>query len=960
MNINLIQDSAHAAISSQLLLPATKAGHFSALPSDLQVTYLSSLKQATVTYKVNGQTTAPKDIPAEEFKAWVDSMFPGKIEFSQQVRIESEPNNFTYATLQAVSITGGLIYNFTFSRRLADVSTLLLTPSLENQISALAKLKSGLIIITGPSGTDFSSLYLYILKQLAISKHRIISLESSPKISNTVNVSKIKLLSSATGNLLEPQVAKGLALNADVLGINVITQKELQIIKGLLEQAQAADMLVIVCSPKFSKTHFPLPTVEVFDVETYNRENNTVTVVGSSQPNSSLELSLDHFINIGKLSPQKLAENYIVGPVELSPKELTCNTLITGGIGSGKTISGLFPLIQHVLSQNSSNSELKPGGIIVCPKGDLIEIIATTLAEVKRDPLTELIILQPAATSCLEFIDSATSQTFLVPFFDISGKTSLSPLLNQFALQLQKDQNAILCDLINGVPATLAAIKTLDINYDFELPFIGWRQKDNVLYKLEKTEKFFEVLPKYFNDEPITIALPKRLKFLGLKKINANHKLNIWSLFKTSEDLIEFLLPNPPTENDSFFESLLKSTLIQLHTVWYYAHTTAPLTAKEISDLLLGNDFGNLHRLLKEAKTILHSSKQETPDFKLEQALVQLTNWTMTAQQTQHPVQALLQSALQPHLDPQLIQTFATTNTFDLSTALNEGKVVILACAPNISCIQINYLRFIHSALKTLACTKTVATRPILHIIDDCPEFLTPQKPQTHAPYTYLALSRQLKLINVIALQSLSALQNVLIPFNKTSDPTTELQEFLQHFHSFVWYGNTDILTNTVASHLCGVKPPSLGAQFFRKTTPATPNLTKTGLAKLEPLHAVIYTRGCQFFGPSLLPSLQVPKLQIRHLPFHIWFTRASIENQLHNQQLCLSNTSNVSPGKPNQNIELQELVASPKATLLLKLLPSLKTAYKQGVPLVELRAFLLSKDLDLPVEELLDRIKSS
>ena len=994
MNINLTQDSAHAAISRQLLLPATTAGQLPALPSDLQITLLAKQESAQVTYKVRGVTQPPFTVSAPAFKNWIDSLFSVHTEISSKVRIESAPNTFTYGELHSLSITGGRVYHFAFSRRDVPVTPLFLTPQLEAHIESVVQATSGLILIKGNPSSDLSSVYLHLLKKLPARAARIYSLETQIHSTTNPAITKIKFVNS-----LEDHLNAILTLVPDVVGINYTLQRDLTasincVVPHRLEEFISNGGLVILSiqvPEGVELPTLPIKPLEVFDVSTLKDNATYLTIVGATPDYLSLEkLQAQHYKSEPRPPAPTVAQatsDFKFGTASLPLNNLYSNTLITGAIGSGKTTSGTYAFLEHVLSLNPQDQELKPGGMIISSKGDLTELTLTSLSKSKRDPLEDVILLEPTYNVCYEFKDPSTDNTFFIPTRNVDGSYHISSLIDMYSDKLDTDANRILSGLLANETGIAAKVRSIKVETsEFNPAFLGWKRSGNRLQRITNTHNFSE-LPQLdiFNNQ-VEVPYPTHLNYVGLKTFHTHNKFNVWDLLTTPESLTRFLNLTPSSEKNKGTVDEIITLLSSFYTIWKLTCPTVKLNAQTLAEHLIfsSETYNNkLEKILITARKLLRTE----PGEKFVEVVSHdvLESFITEAPKVRSSLQQALTTLLMPHLAPELLNTFAssTANSFNLEDIFVNGKIVIITQNPNLPSIQENYIKAIYDQFVKLAVSRETVgrkpnmKRPILNVVDGAPYLLNSKlNTETSHPYAYLALSRQLKLINIIVVQNLTSLLEALNKGSKPHPVKNEiLESMIQNCTNFIWYTCKDHLTSRHAKELCGTK--YIDSVTFEQDFDKTFENLNT--------HEVVCFIDKIFHKPHFVQPVKIPKVTVRKEEFSSWYTKAYIENKLHEFGISFqlgpifpeetgreekplsapepiqeaAPTLDIPPAKTVEIPGLKELVQSKEAVLLLQLIPEVKAAFKAGVSLSELKAFLETQNIEISIAELLERIKS-
>lgn len=534
-----------------------------------------------------------------------------------------------------------------------------------------------------------------------------------------------------------------------------------------------------------------------------------------------------------------------IGDMTFSESALFTNIMITGAIGSGKTSSAIYPILDQICKiynvwdekTEADNPYKKWGGLVMDVKGDFYEALICLLHWSGRNVLEDLVVITPFADyAYAEMIDPDTKLYWYICLRGGSSPSSLefndltkryTQPNSKFPIPIEwfsevEHQN----EKIPGTGMTkLEFVRSLDFFPTSKTNFIGWRNYgDDNLIRIARTDhNLKEILLLDENGKPIIVKRPKKLRYLRTRSVNNGLTFNIAPPSLGHIELANRLVAMSKNASgktgggdNSYWDDATKKhiqwVIYMLRTINpdkevtaldINAHTVSPNTIKAsvnklstiISDLetkkldpeLTANERNNI-----AAKITILSDVREY--FNEE--------WNQLDQRTKSNLVSTITNVFAAFLpDPRLRTVFCSSTAVSLEEIMQSGKIYTLVAPKYESAARIfgTSLKMEFQAIlrRRTASAEYDKTRFIAFICDEVQNFVTTGgNDPTSGDESFMALSRQSKVCNVVATQADTSIVNVV------GDKSAEV--YYAQFGSRIWYQNTDQKTNERAAKILG------------------------------------------------------------------------------------------------------------------------------------------------------------
>ena len=562
------------------------------------------------------------------------------------------------------------------------------------------------------------------------------------------------------------------------------------------------------------------------------------------------------------IAPQP-AREVTIGDMTFSESALFTNIMITGQIGSGKTSSAIYPILDQICQiynvwdekTNPDNPYKKWGGLVMDVKGDFYEALICLLHWSGRNVLEDLVVITPWANyAYAEMIDPDTNQYWYVCMRGGSSPESIefNSLLDEFTMPGTKIK--IPLDYLTDVdkqnenmPGTqmskLEYFRSLEFHPTNETNYIGWRDtKDGKLVRIARTShELKEELYTNGGNSPIIAERPTKLKYLATRFVNNGLTFNIAPPSLNHIELANRLVAMSKNSSgksgggdNSFWDDATKKHIqwviymlriirpgVEVTALDINAHTVSKQTIEKSVKLLSG--------VIADTETQLVSAVTPAERQDLQAKITILNDvreyfveeWAKLDERTKSNLVSTITNVFTQFLsDPRLRTVFCSTTAVAIDEIMQQGKIYTLV-APEYEAAARVFGTSLKMEFQAILRRRTARaeydkTRFVAFICDEVQNFVTTGgNDPTSGDENFMALSRQSKVCNVVATQTDASIINVV-----GKDPA---DVYYAQFGSRLWYQNTDQQTNERAAKI-------LGKEKKRKVSTSGQDISVAGL----------------------------------------------------------------------------------------------------------------------------------
>lgn len=541
------------------------------------------------------------------------------------------------------------------------------------------------------------------------------------------------------------------------------------------------------------------------------------------------------------------AREVTIGDMTFSESALFTNIMITGAIGSGKTSSAIYPILDQICQiynvwdekTSPDNPYKKWGGLVMDVKGDFYEALICLLHWAGRNVLEDLVVITPWADyEYAEMIDPETNQYWYITLRGGSSFESIefNDLLSQYHmpgsnrdipiefLTESERQN----EKVPGTDMTrLEFLRSMEFTVGKDTNFVGWRTAatGDDLIRIARTDHELKEVPlKDENGNVITAKRPHKLKYLRTRYVNNGLTFNIAPPSLGHIELANRLVAMSKNSSgkgggggdNSYWDDATKKhiqwVIYMLRTINPGAEVTAlDINTHTVSSNAIKRSVGKLSQIISDLETKkLESGLTAAERDNISAKITILSDvreyfneeWKNLDQRTKSNLVSTITNVFTNFLsDPRLRTVFCSNTAVSIDEVMQSGKIYTLVAPKYESAARVfgTSLKMEFQAIlrRRTASAEYDKTRFIAFICDEVQNFVTTGgNDPTSGDESFMALSRQSKVCNVVATQADSSIVNVV--GEKSADV------YYTQFGSRLWYQNTDQKTNERAAKILG------------------------------------------------------------------------------------------------------------------------------------------------------------
>jgi len=532
-----------------------------------------------------------------------------------------------------------------------------------------------------------------------------------------------------------------------------------------------------------------------------------------------------------------------LGGMTFDEKALFTNLLAFGAIGSGKTASVIYPILDAItgLYKNDDPNEpdAKWGGFILDVKGDFHAAVIYVMQKHGRDLLEDLVVIRPDNDYyILEFEEVNTRDHFLVSCMggtslqecDIVLETATGP---ENILAQDMSGNKVLL-LPSGDRETLSSfmfsdrgtfrrpeIHQLLIQLEFNVAgksvrWLGWREdKSGKLTRVSHTHQRQIVYAKGVKGTQASASKPVKLRYLGVHSINNGLTYNLISKSAASTEAAGRIMSVAEVTGNSFgSDNAYWSNASEkhiAHCIELFRQVEGPMgrecSVNEIQKFTTNEPY--LVNYLSKLKDVIRNKQtMGASDFEI----ILLRNledyfegeWMRHDPKTKGNIQSCVTNLFGDITrNEQLLKTFCQPSRFSFEDCLNQGKVytLVLSAYPNAQMLIGTGMKldFQQVVLKRTQAALVNKQRFLMFLADEYQYFITTSGcgGKSGGDEKFLSVARQSRIFNLISTQAKTSLLAVQRDENK-------IDAFIQCFGSRVFLQNLDEKTNKLAEQNFG------------------------------------------------------------------------------------------------------------------------------------------------------------
>ena len=478
--------------------------------------------------------------------------------------------------------------------------------------------------------------------------------------------------------------------------------------------------------------------------------------------------------------------------MEFEEKHLYNNILILGGIGSGKTSAALDPTTAQLLSIfNDPGEEL--GGFFLDVKGNRTTRVLKFAHDAGRDVTKSCKVIRPnCSLPYVKLKEEGTKRMFFVPAVQFSTGSEAGRLLA--GMSDPDTGEPIPANLFSWAFHQIEAWepKLKKIVFDptvCDIRFCGWRRQGNELVRVNHTDGPWQSVEfKIVGGRQQRVPYPRRLRYAGVGYIDNGLHYNIVNNNLDPAEaarrlrLIAQLLNNGKTGGDNkFWDDGAENHVT--YCIEFLKLTNPPdaqVDGPDIARLTTQKAFfsereKDLKRMIEELKKRILENKEPEIKGELEGRLKKYTDilsyfneeWNVMEGKTKTIMQQVVKQLFNAFLlDAKLQKSFGTKATYSFITAITRGDLFIFG-----GCEYETLAKMIGTALKMDFQSCALARpanrhlnqkRPLLFENDECQEFAVAGTGSGVGDDRTMSLSRESKLINLLATQTMAVLGAVM------------------------------------------------------------------------------------------------------------------------------------------------------------------------------------------------------
>jgi hypothetical protein len=616
-----------------------------------------------------------------------------------------------------------------------------------------------------------------------------------------------------------------------------------------------------------------------------------------------------------------------LGTMTFTETDLFTNLLITGTIGSGKTSSVIYPVLRQLCmyyNEEGDGPRQKWGGLVLDVKGEFYETLIYFLYLSGRDVLRDLVIIRPDADyPMVKFLDVDNGNYFWITAAGGAEAREIDLLTNGYTLP---DGSPISSNLFTGDEDFREpheeALRNIIFEVKQELKFLGWRYSNGTLVRVQKTNPDrSEVYRKSESNAEIRVPIPKRLQYIGVEHVNNGLKYNICSPHLPAAEVASRLIAIAETlgggmgSENSYWTDSAKKHIGYIINLWRKVKKDVQCSAVDIVRLTTQKsaltEVMNLHKqkLDEIQNAIIHANDdQKRRDKETERKYLEdigkyfTEEWDKLDAKTKGIIVSVISNLFGPFLtDPKLQEVFCKPATFSFEDCIQKGTVFTLLTGGNYETLAKQLGTSMKMDFQSVAKARTAQahlnkTRVLVFMCDEAQNFVTAGGGNNTGDENFMSLSRQSRVINVIATQSDSSIISVI---GEKKAPV-----YFQSFGSRVWLQNSDYTTNLNATRVIGKakkekitssgREMSIEGIFSKEAVAQTANSSYEeeerfkleDFSNLNTFDAIVFNKGKKGARKKTTKYKGVPDpvgSEKKHERFMVlrWYYQAYIENRL-------------------------------------------------------------------------------
>lgn len=528
----------------------------------------------------------------------------------------------------------------------------------------------------------------------------------------------------------------------------------------------------------------------------------------------------------------------ILGGMRFAELDLFNNFVIFGTIGSGKTVSAVYPLLEQITKvynqEDARSPRAKWGGMAVDAKGNFHESLIYTMAKEGRDILKDLVIIRPDNDYYMvEFEDLETGNHYFVAATGGTKMQECNLVLNTATGPvLTVDESGIKYlvlptgrkESLNSFlfsdrkrftdPGVHAALKTLVFDIKgLSVRWLGWREERGRLVRVLRTVNK-QVEYKYSEaGDKIYCNIPNRLKYVTAHFLNNGLTYNLIAANVASTEAaarisaVAELMGNSMGGDNAYWKMAAHkhmSNCIELKRQ-VDGDTGTECSVNDIQ--IFTTNESTLNSYVVKLGAVVKLKEQQGITVGELQTLRNLENyftgeWRTLDQKTKSNIISCVTNLFGDIPgNPQLIKTFCQPSRLSFESCMNEGKVYVLVlnAFPSArklvgTCMKLDFQQ---TVLKRMTAAPLNADRFLMYLADENQFFFTTAGSGGDGDEDFMSIAREARICNILVTQSVSSYLAVV-------DKENKINAMLQCAGNRIFFMNADDKTNKFAEATAG------------------------------------------------------------------------------------------------------------------------------------------------------------
>lgn len=517
-----------------------------------------------------------------------------------------------------------------------------------------------------------------------------------------------------------------------------------------------------------------------------------------------------------------------------SEEDLFTNVLITGTIGTGKTSTAIYPLLDQVFMKYCHEAEsfegdpfLKLGGLSLDVKGEFYEAVLWFGHAARRNIVEDIVVIRPSVyIPVVKFQDPETKRYFYLSALETSKGSEIKRL---FTNETDAEGNPLPIDMFSWERDRLEPFeehlrqKVLFDVSNRKLFFCGWRWDGDKLVRVARTPMYGKL--EYMVDADgnnIVIDPPQTLRYCevvsvdnGLRYNLVNPRLSAAENAKRLTDIGKLVDAKEGSGDNPYFEKASRRHIAMCIEGWRLVEKKQQISGPDI--MRITSQAEECTRFKTQLKALKEKLEDDLSKSKKRGEKRELANrarkvkdieayfadtWETLEPKTKSITKSVVEQMFGDFLtDSELQESFCSPATFSFEQCIQEGKFfcfVVPSKYEGLAKVMGTTLKsdFQSTMLGRPSTARMNQSRVQLLVIDECHKYAVAGGSSGNGDENFQSLSRQSRVMNVHATQSDASLTSVI--------GKDKADVYLQSYGGRCWFQNSDPATNERAATMCG------------------------------------------------------------------------------------------------------------------------------------------------------------